>query len=66
MRICNENEYAEKAQQLRVLKENATAMGNYSLEDQYYLLCTIAEYFYTMIKQGIAACKPNYQQKYRA
>lgn len=35
--LCDTS-YAEKAQQLRVLKENATAMGNYTLEDQYYLL----------------------------
>lgn len=35
--LCDTS-YAEKAQQLRVLKENATAMGNYSLEDQCYLL----------------------------
>ena len=37
LELCDTS-YAEKAQQLRVLKENATAMGNYSLEDQYYLL----------------------------
>lgn len=35
--LCDTS-YAEKAQQLRVLKENATTMGNYTLEDQYYLL----------------------------
>lgn len=35
--LCDTS-YAEKAQQLRVLKENATVMGNYTLEDKYYLL----------------------------